>query len=154
MSDKEKVVEILLVEDSTTDAELTLEALQEGRLHNNVHHVSDGEEAMKYLRREGRYENAVQPDLILLDLNMPRMDGRDVLKAMRDDSRLRVIPVVVLTTSSSETDIFETYGLAANNYIVKPVDLNQFFSVIQQVSHFWVKIVALPPKEHQQNPSG
>ncbi|APZ92229.1 response regulator [Fuerstiella marisgermanici] len=145
MLENEKVIEILLVEDSVTDAELTLEALKEGRLQNNVHHVSDGEKAMAYLRREGDYRDASRPDLILLDLNMPRMDGRDVLKEMRNDENLKVIPVVVLTTSNYDKDILQSYGLAANNYIVKPVDLTQFFHVIQQVSHFWVKIVALPP---------
>lgn len=146
MPENERIVEILLVEDSETDAELTLEALSEGKLQNHVNHVKDGVEALAYLRREDPFQDAVRPDLILLDLNMPRMDGRDVLREMKQDSELKVIPVVVLTTSGHDKDILESYGLAANNYIVKPVDLTAFFSVIQEVSHFWFRIVALPPK--------
>lgn len=145
MPENERIIEILLVEDSKTDAELTLEALSEGKLRNNVNHVKDGVEALAYLRNEKPYEDASRPDLILLDLNMPRMDGRDVLREMQQDDNLKVIPVVVLTTSSQDKDILESYGLAANNYIVKPVDLTAFFSVIQEVSHFWFRIVALPP---------
>ncbi|MEZ6060842.1 MAG: response regulator [Planctomycetaceae bacterium] len=146
MTDEHKPIDILLVEDSETDAQLTLEALAEGKIRNTVAHVPDGEEAMAYLRREGKYANATRPDLILLDLNMPKLDGRDVLKAIRSDEELRVIPVVVLTTSNQDRDVLESYGLAANNYIVKPVDLTQFFSVIQEVQEFWVTVVRLPPK--------
>ncbi|MCL4106804.1 UNVERIFIED_CONTAM: hypothetical protein GTU68_046198 [Idotea baltica] len=146
MSESERLVEILLVEDSKTDAELTLEALDQGKLFNKVFHVKDGEEAMAYLRQEGAYANSNRPDLVLLDLNMPKMDGRDVLREMRGDEQLKVIPVVVLTTSNQDKDILESYGLAANNYIVKPVDLTKFFGVIQEVSNFWLRIVALPPK--------
>lgn len=148
MSRAEKVIDILLVEDSETDAELTLQALKQGKLENTVHHVKDGVEALKFLRKEGEYSDANRPDLVLLDLNMPRLDGREVLKQMRDDESLKVIPVVVLTTSSQDKDILETYGLTANSYIVKPVDLNSFFEVVRQISNFWVRVVALPPKEY------
>lgn len=147
MSQGDKVIDILLVEDSETDAELTLQALKQGKLENTVHHVKDGVEAMQFLRKEGDFAGASRPDLILLDLNMPRLDGREVLKQIREDESLKVIPVVVLTTSSHDKDILETYGLAANSYIVKPVDLNSFFEVVRAISNFWVRVVALPPKE-------
>ena len=147
MSQGDKVIDILLVEDSETDAELTLQALKQGKLENTVHHVKDGVEAMQFLRKEGDFAGASRPDLILLDLNMPRLDGREVLKQIREDESLKVIPVVVLTTSSHDKDILETYGLTANSYIVKPVDLNSFFEVIRAINNFWVRVVALPPKE-------
>lgn len=146
MNSARKVIDILLVEDSETDAELTFEALKQGKLGNTIHHVKDGEQAMKFLLREEGYETAARPDLILLDLNMPKMDGREVLRQIRATESLKVIPVVVLTTSSHDKDIIETYGLAANSYIVKPVDLNQFFEVVQQVENFFVQVVSLPPK--------
>ena len=146
MTQSEKTIDILLVEDSETDAELTLEALQQGKLKNIVHHVKDGEEALRYLRREGEFESALRPDLILLDLNMPRVDGKEVLRQIRADEVLKVIPVVVLTTSSHDKDILESYDLAANSYIVKPVDLTSFFDVVKEINNFWVKVVALPPK--------
>jgi CheY-like chemotaxis protein len=146
MSRAEKVIDILLVEDSETDAELTLQALKQGKLENTVHHVKDGVEAMKFLRKEDEYANEARPDLVLLDLNMPKLDGREVLRQIREDDSLKVIPVVVLTTSSQDQDILETYGLTANSYIVKPVDLNSFFDVVKQISNFWVRVVALPPK--------
>ena len=145
MQESEKPVNILLVEDSVTDAELTIDALREGKIRNHVEHVHDGLEALAYLRQEAPFSDATRPDLILLDLNMPRMDGREVLREIKGDPELRVIPVVVLTTSSQDEDILESYGLAANNYIVKPVDLTQFFSVIQQMQNFWVRVVKLPP---------
>ncbi len=146
MSNAEKTIDILLVEDSETDAELTLEALKQGKLQNTVHHVKDGVEALKYLRGEGEYSEMLRPDLILLDLNMPKLDGREVLRRIRDDKELNVIPVVVLTTSSSDKDILESYGLSANSYIVKPVDLQSFFEVIKEINNFWLRVVALPPK--------
>jgi CheY-like chemotaxis protein len=146
MSRAEKVIDILLVEDSETDAELTLQALKQGKLENTVHHVKDGVEALKFLRKEDEYANEQRPDLVLLDLNMPKLDGREVLRQIREDESLKVIPVVVLTTSSQDQDILETYGLTANSYIVKPVDLNSFFEVVRQISNFWVRVVALPPK--------
>ena len=147
MSQGDKVIDILLVEDSETDAELTLQALKQGKLENTVHHVKDGVEALQFLRKEGDFAGASRPDLILLDLNMPRLDGREVLKQIREDESLKVIPVVVLTTSSHDKDILETYGLTANSYIVKPVDLNSFFEVVRAINNFWVRVVALPPKE-------
>ncbi|MEM6473949.1 MAG: response regulator [Planctomycetota bacterium] len=140
------MIEILLVEDSATDAELTIEALSDGRIKNHITHVKNGEEAMDYMLGKGTNENRTRPDLVLLDLNMPRMDGREVLKAMRADEDLKVIPVVVLTTSSHDKDVLESYGLSANAYIVKPVDLPQFFKVIQQIQDFWLQIVKLPPQ--------
>ena len=146
MTQSEKTIDILLVEDSETDAELTLEALKQGKLQNTVNHVKDGEVAMRYLHRQGEFADAVRPDLILLDLNMPRVDGREVLRQIRDDEVLKVIPVVVLTTSSHDRDILESYGLSANSYIVKPVDLTSFFDIVKEVNNFWVKVVALPPK--------
>jgi CheY-like chemotaxis protein len=146
MSSTSKPIHILLIEDSETDAELTMEALVQGKIRNTVDRVRDGEEALKYLRKEEPYPDAPRPDLILLDLNMPRMDGREFLKIVDDDESLRVIPIVVLTTSTHDVDVMESYGLAANNYIVKPVDLNQFFTVIQDVQNFWVQVVTLPPK--------
>ena len=146
ISTLEKTIDILLVEDSETDAELTLEALQQGKLRNTVNHVTDGEQAMMFLRNEGEYADAPRPDLILLDLNMPKVDGREVLRRIRSDENLKVIPIVVLTTSSHDRDILESYGLAANSYIVKPVNLTSFFEVVREISHFWVRVVSLPPK--------
>ena len=146
ISKVEKTIDILLIEDSETDAELTLEALKQGKLQNSVSHVKDGEEAMRYLRNEGEFADALRPDLILLDLNMPKLDGREVLRQIRQDENLQIIPVVVLTTSSHDKDILETYGLFANSYIVKPVDLSSFFDVVKEISNFWVRVVALPPK--------
>ncbi|GAB5443630.1 MAG: response regulator [Fuerstiella sp.] len=146
MAATSKPIHILLIEDSETDAELTMEALVQGKIRNTVDRVRDGEEALKYLRMEDPYPDAPRPDLILLDLNMPRMDGREFLKIVDDDEKLRIIPIVVLTTSTHDVDVMESYGMAANNYIVKPVDLNQFFTVIQDVQNFWVQVVTLPPR--------
>lgn len=146
MAGQSKPIHILLVEDSETDAELTMEALVQGKIRNTVDRVRDGEEALQYLRREAPYLEAPRPDLVLLDLNMPRMDGREFLKIVDEDENLRAIPIVVLTTSTHDVDVMESYGLAANNYIVKPVDLNQFFTVIQDVQNFWVQVVTLPPR--------
>jgi CheY-like chemotaxis protein len=138
-------VEILLVEDNPGDAELTLETLRESKLLNHMSVVDDGVEAMAYLRREGRYLDAVRPDLILLDLNLPKKDGREVLAEIKADERLRRIPVVVLTTSSAEKDILETYDLHANCYITKPFNLDQFTAVVRAIEEFWFAIVRLPP---------
>ena len=124
-------VEILLVEDSPTDADLTREAFKEGKVENNLHHVADGVEAMAFLRRERQYSDAPRPDLILLDLNMPRKDGREVLSEIRADANLKDLVVVVLTTSNQDVDVIEAYGLNTNAYIRKPVDLDQFFDVIK-----------------------
>ena len=141
-----KPVEILLVEDNPGDVRLTREALAEGKLHNNLHVVQDGEEAMRFLRREGAFKDAVKPDLVLLDLNLPRMDGRAVLQAMKADPALRRIPVVVLTSSQAEQDVLKSYELHANCYITKPLDLPQFIKVVRAVEDFWFTVVKLPAK--------
>jgi CheY-like chemotaxis protein len=138
------VIEILLVEDNPGDARLTIEALKEGKVLNNLNVVSDGVEALAYLRRQGTYAQAAKPDLILLDLNLPRMDGRQVLAEIKTDPSLMTIPVVVLTTSASEDDIARAYGSHANCYITKPVDLDQFLRVVQSIETFWLSLVKLP----------
>lgn len=140
-----EAVKILLVEDSPGDVRLTKEALKDSKLYNNLNVVPDGVEAIAFLRRQGNYANAPRPDLILLDLNLPRMDGRQVLQEIKSDDNLKRIPVVVLTTSASETDIFITYNLHANCYITKPVDFSQFMSVVKSIENFWFSIVKLPP---------
>ena len=140
-----EAVEILLVEDSPGDVRLTQEALKDSKLYNNLHVVPDGVEAIAFLRRQGHYANVPRPDLILLDLNLPRMDGRQVLQEIKNDENLKRIPVVVLTTSSNETDIFITYNLHANCYISKPVDFTQFINVVKSIESFWFSIVKLPP---------
>jgi len=137
-------IEILLVEDNPGDVRLTIEALRDGKVRNNLSVVGDGVEALAFLRREGRYASAPRPDLILLDLNLPKMDGREVLAAIKADPSLRMIPVVVLTTSNAEQDIVRTYALHANCYITKPVDLDQFITVVKTIEDFWFTIVTLP----------
>jgi chemotaxis family two-component system response regulator Rcp1 len=139
-------IEILLVEDNPGDVRLTIEALKEGKVRNNLAIAKDGVEALVYLRREGSHANANRPDLILLDLNLPRKDGREVLAEIKEDPVLRRIPVVVLTTSKAEEDILRTYDLHANCYITKPVDLDQFISVVRSIDDFWLSVVRLPPK--------
>ena len=139
-------VQILLVEDNPGDADLTRETLQECKLLNHMSVVNNGVEAMAYLRREGKYVDAALPDLILLDLNLPKKDGREVLAEIKVDRLLRRIPVVVLTTSSAEKDILETYDLHANCYITKPVNLDQFSAVVKAIEEFWFTIVKLPPE--------
>jgi CheY-like chemotaxis protein len=140
-------VEILMVEDNPGDARLTAEALKEGRVLNHMTVVPDGVEAMAYLRRQGKYEDAPHPDLILLDLNLPKKDGREVLAEIKGDPALRRIPVVVLTTSQAEQDIIRSYELHANCYVTKPVDLDQFISVVKSVEDFWLTVVKLPPED-------
>jgi chemotaxis family two-component system response regulator Rcp1 len=137
-------VEILLVEDSPGDVRLTREALREGKIRNNLSVVPDGVEAMAFLRREGRYAGAPRPDVILLDLNLPRKDGREVLVEIKADDRLRRIPVVILTTSADERDVLRAYELHANCYITKPVDFEQFITVIRAIENFWLTVVTLP----------
>jgi CheY-like chemotaxis protein len=137
-------IEILLVEDEPGDAYLTMEALKEGRFINRVHLVEDGVEAMAFLRREDRFSDAPRPDLILLDLNMPRKDGREVLQEIKRDPSLCMIPVVVLTTSKADEDILKSYQLHANCYVNKPVGLDQFTAVIRATQDFWFSIVRLP----------
>ncbi len=136
--------EVLLVEDNAGDARLTREALKEGRIVNNLSVVPDGVEAMEFLRKRGRYLNSPRPDLILLDLNLPRKNGREVLEEIKNDPALRRIPVMVLTTSSAEQDLTSAYNLHANCYITKPVDLEQFMTVVRSIEHFWFHIVTLP----------
>jgi chemotaxis family two-component system response regulator Rcp1 len=137
-------IEILLVEDNPADVRLTQEALKEGKVRNRLSVAKDGLEALAMLRREGNFENAPRPDLILLDLNLPRMDGRELLAIVKEDPRFRRIPVVILTTSKAEEDIVRTYNLHANCYISKPVDLDQFIAVVKSIDDFWLSIVRLP----------
>jgi chemotaxis family two-component system response regulator Rcp1 len=141
-----KPIEILLVEDNPGDIRLTREGLKEGRIFNNLSVVEDGVAAMAFLRREGEYADAPHPDLILLDLNLPKKDGREVLKEIKSDPKLRRIPVVILTTSRAEEDIKGTYNQHANCYIIKPVDFDQFVNVVKTVEDFWFTIVRLPPE--------
>lgn len=137
-------IEILLVEDNPGDARLTQEAMRAAKMRNNLTMVEDGVEAMAYLRREGRFEGAARPDLILLDLNLPRKDGREVLAEVKADPVLKFIPVVILTTSQAEEDVMRAYSLHANCYVTKPVDLDQFMRVVQTIDDFWVSVVTLP----------
>jgi two-component system, chemotaxis family, response regulator Rcp1 len=137
-------LEVLLVEDNPGDVRLTVEGLKEGKLRNNLHVARDGVEAMAFLNRAGEYGGAVRPDLILLDLNLPRMDGREVLAAIKSDASLKMIPVVILTTSRAEQDVLRSYELQANCYITKPVDLEQFITVVKAIEGFWFTIVTLP----------
>lgn len=139
-------IEILLVEDNPADVRLTTEALKEEKVLNNLNVVSDGVEAMAYLRGEGKYGKAPRPDLVLLDLNLPKKDGREVLKEIKEDPSLKTIPVVVLTVSNAEEDILKSYNLHANCYITKPVDLKQFIKVATSIQNFWLTIVKLPPR--------
>lgn len=156
MADSARLIEVLLVEDNPGDVRLTREALKDGRLLNNLSVVGDGVEALSFLRRQGKFVEAALPDLILLDLNLPKKDGREVLAEIKADPALRRIPVVVLTTSSAEEDILKTYDLHANCYITKPVDLEQFMRVIKSIEDFWVSVVKLPckgqyePRDHQR----
>jgi CheY-like chemotaxis protein len=140
-------IQVLLVEDNPGDVRLTKEALKEGKLLNQLTVVGDGVEALSFLRKEGIYADAPQPELILLDLNLPKKDGREVLAEIKADPNLRRIPVVVLTTSSSEEDILKIYDLHANCYITKPVDLEQFMGVVKSIEDFWVSVVKLPSYE-------
>jgi two-component system, chemotaxis family, response regulator Rcp1 len=138
-------VEILLVEDNPGDERLTREALKEGKVYSNLRWVKDGVEALEYLHRRGKYENAPRPDIILLDLNLPKKDGREVLSEIKADDSLKQIPVVVLTTSKAEEDVLRSYKLHANCYVTKPVDLEKFIVVVQSIDRFWLTVVTLPP---------
>ncbi len=144
MTDSGRPISILLVEDNPGDVRLTREALRESKLHNDLSVVGDGVEALAYLRREGKYANAKHPDIILLDLNLPRKDGREVLAEVKADPALMHIPIVVLTSSQAEQDIVRAYNLHANCYVTKPVDLEQFIDVVKSVQDFWFVIVKLP----------
>jgi CheY-like chemotaxis protein len=137
-------VEVLLVEDNPGDVRLTQEALKDTKLANGLHVATDGEEAMAFLRRQGRFANAPRPDAVFLDLNLPRKDGREVLAEMKADPALRHIPVVVVSSSQAEQDIVMTYNLGVNCYVTKPLDLDQFVSVVQAIEHFWFSVVTLP----------
>ena len=148
MSDRtlSRPIEILLVEDNPGDVRLTREALKEGKIRNNLHVARDGVEALAVLRREGEHADAPRPDVILLDLNLPRKSGREVLSEVKQDPALRQIPVVILTSSEAEEDILRAYDLHANCYISKPVDLDQFITVVRSIEDFWFSVVKLPPE--------
>jgi len=139
-----KPIEILLVEDNEGDVRLAVEALKDAKIYNHINFVQDGVEAMAYVRKQGKYATALRPDLILLDLNMPKKDGREVLAEIKTDPDLRSIPVVILTISQAEQDILKAYDLHANCYITKPVDLDQFNKVVHSIEEFWFTIVKLP----------
>lgn len=139
-------IEILLVEDNLGDVRLTQEALREGKVRNHLNVAADGVEALAFLRREGQHANAPQPDLILLDLNLPKKSGREVLAEIKEDQELRRIPVVILTVSKAEEDVLKSYNLHANCYITKPVNLDQFLTVVQSIEDFWLTVVMLPPR--------
>ncbi|CAA9284933.1 Two-component transcriptional response regulator, LuxR family [uncultured Coleofasciculus sp.] len=139
-----RAVEILLVEDSPSDADLTEEAFSEGKVLNNLHWVQDGVEALAFLYQQGNYVDAPRPDLILLDLNLPKKDGREVLAQIKGNPSLKLIPVIILTTSAAERDIVKTYELNANCYITKPIDLEEFIGVVKLIEKFWLALVKLP----------
>lgn len=141
---RDNTVEILLVEDNEADIRLTREGIKEAKIHNNLYVTRDGEEAMQFLHKEGNYIDAVTPDLILLDLNLPKKDGREVLKEIKSDKTLSHIPVVILTTSEAEKDIIKSYKLHANCYVKKPMGIDQFVEVISAIENFWFTIVKLP----------
>jgi chemotaxis family two-component system response regulator Rcp1 len=142
-----KPINILLVEDNPADIRLTQEVFKDGKIRNTLSVVMDGEEAMIYLRKLGKYDKAETPDLVLLDLNLPKKDGRAVLADIKADNTLKFIPVIILTTSAAEQDILNTYAHHANCYIMKPVDLAQFINVVRSIEEFWLTIVKLPKKE-------
>jgi len=137
-------IEILLVEDSPDDAEMTMDVLREGRLRNRITHVEDGVDAMAFLRRQGQYSSAPRPDLILLDLHMPRMNGLEVLAEVKNDPDLRRIPIVMMTASQEEKELIAAYDLHVNCYVTKPVDVAQFIGAVKSIEHFWFSVVKLP----------
>lgn len=139
-----KRIEILMVEDSPTDVFITREAIKTSKLANELHVVDDGVEAMAFLRRQGQYNSAPRPDLVLLDLNLPRKSGREVLEEIKSDEQLKIIPVVILTSSKTEEDVLRAYGLHANAYITKPVDFTSFVELVKTINHFWFTVVTLP----------
>jgi chemotaxis family two-component system response regulator Rcp1 len=140
-------IQILLVEDSPSDAKLTISALKLAKVANELHHVEDGVHAMEFLRRQGKYEKSPRPDLILLDLNLPRKDGREVLEEMKENPDFTSIPVIVLTTSNAEKDILRSYQLHCNCYITKPVNFDRFLECVRSIEHFWLSVVVLPTQE-------
>ena len=141
---EQKVIEVLLVEDDPGDVLMTREAFEHNKVRNRLSVVADGVSALEFLRKEGQYADAPTPDLILLDLNLPRMDGREVLEALKSDAAMRSIPVVVLTTSEAEEDVVRSYSLHANAYVTKPVDFDRFIDVVRQIDEFFVEVVRLP----------
>ncbi len=143
-------IDILIVEDNRADIRLVQEIFKKGKMIINLYAVLDGIEAMEYLRKEGKYKDVNRPDIILLDLNMPRKDGREVLEEIKSDSELKSIPVVVMTISKAEEDILKSYNLHANAYIVKPIELNQFINVVSSIEHFWLTVVKLPPNVNKK----
>ena len=144
MDNKGRCIEILLIEDNPADIRLTKEIFKEAKINNNLNVVENGLEALEYLRKSSNYKNATKPDIIVLDLNMPKMDGREFLAKVKFDENFKRIPVIVLTTSESEEDILRTYDLLANCYITKPVDLDEFIKVVKFIEEFWLNIVKLP----------
>ena len=140
-------IQILLVEDSPSDAKLTISALKLAKVANELHHVEDGVEAIEFLKRQGKYEKSPRPDLILLDLNLPRKDGREVLKEMKEDPKYCNIPVIVLTTSNAEKDVLQSYQLHCNCYVTKPVNFDRFLECVRSIEQFWLSVVVLPSKE-------
>lgn len=146
MTSKINAIDILLVEDNRGDIELAKIALEDNKLYNRLFVVEDGLEALRFLKKEGEYHDAPTPDLILLDLNLPKMDGREVLRLIKSGDQLLAIPVVILTTSQAEEDVLKTYNLHANCYVTKPIDLHQFVKVVKSIEEFWMTIVVLPKK--------
>jgi CheY-like chemotaxis protein len=146
MGEDIRLIHILLVEDSPDDVYFTEEAFAQSKIKNRLHVVEDGVEALMFLRKEGEFQNSIRPDLILLDLNLPKKSGREVLKEIREDSNLTDIPVVVLTTSNDERDVLKSYKLHANCYITKPVDFNKFIEIVNSIESFWFGVVTLPPR--------
>src|SRR6195952_5002558 len=148
MSEPVAAIDVLLVEDDPGDVLMTREAFADHKVRNNLFVVTDGVEALEFLRKQGGYADAPTPDLILLDLNLPKMDGREVLAEVKEDPELRSIPVVVLTTSEAEEDVIRSYSLHANAYVTKPVDFERFVAVVQQIDNFFISVVRLPRGEH------
>ena len=144
-NEKLRPIEILLVDDNPGDIRLTQEALKESKVLNNMHTVEDGMEALEFLRKEGSFKDVITPDIILLDLNLPKRNGREVLSEIKNDDVLKKIPVVILTISRAEEDILKSYALHANCYITKPVDMDQFIKIVRSIENFWFTIVRLPP---------
>jgi two-component system, chemotaxis family, response regulator Rcp1 len=147
LPDNSRIVEILLVEDNPGDIRLTQEALKDAKVSNHLNIARDGEEALQFLRKEKTYANVVTPDIIFLDLNLPKLDGREVLEIIKSDRILQLIPVVILTSSDAERDIVQTYNLHANCYVVKPVDFKKFIDVIKSINDFWLTVVKFPPTQ-------
>ena len=148
LSKRIRPVEILLVEDNPGDIRLTKEAMKEAKIINNLNVVEDGVEALAYLRKKGKFKDANRPDLILLDINLPKKNGREVLAEIKQDKNLKQIPVIILTISKAEEDIIKTYELHANCFITKPVDMDQFIKVVKSIEYFWFSIVKLPPNKN------